>query len=83
MTEQEYKEQSERVKLYESKNNQIEFLEAEKIRISIGIVFLECEYEYKILFKHRSEDFVERLKEHICNFYESEIEDIKKSLEEI
>lgn len=80
MTEEEYKNQSERTGKYESAKDKISVLERKKLLISAGI------YSVKTLcadidFEYLGNDFKNRFTEHIIGFFDAEIEKIKREME--
>lgn len=83
MTESEYKEQSERLKKFKSAQDEISAIENRKAKIRNGILSINCDYNKEVDFKYFGDDFEERLINNITSFLDSEIETIRKSMEDI
>lgn len=83
MNEQEYAEQLERVKEYEKLDSEIKRLENEKIRIDYGILSIKCAYCVEIDCCGRYDGFEDNLQNALIQFYDDEIERLRKLREEI
>lgn len=83
MTESEYKEQSERLRAYENAQDKLSVIEKKKSAIGNGILSMNCAYDRQIDFDYLGDDFKQRLIDVITSFLETEIETIRKSMEDI
>lgn len=83
MTELEYKEQSERLEKYKKAEDKISVISRKKSEISNGILSIRCAQNKEVNFNYLGDDFKERLLGNILSFLDSEIESIKKSMEDI
>lgn len=83
MTESEYEEQSERLKKYSGCENAISALSRKKSDVEAGILSIRCTRVGEVDFGYFGKDFGERLQNTIALFLDSEIETIRKSMEEI
>lgn len=83
MTELECREQSERVKKYNSAQDRISVIEKKKSAIRNGLFSMNCAYERNIDFDYFGDEFKQRLIDAITSFLETEIEIIRKSMEDI
>lgn len=83
MTESEYKKQSERLGKYKNAQDRISVIERKKSIIENGILSINCDYDKNIDFDYLGDGFKQKLVETITSFLESEIEEIKKSMEDI
>ncbi len=82
MTTIEYERQRDRVNEYEKVLTEISALERKKTEISFGVASIESALGCRVeLFF--GEDFRERLTQHVLNFFDSEIENSRKRMEEI
>lgn len=83
MTELESKEQSERLEKYKKAEDGISVLERKKSQINNGILSIECTCDKSVDFDYLGEDFKENLTRNIISFLDSEIQSIRKSMEDI
>lgn len=83
MTESEFTKQNMRVEKYKNEYGKIGVIENKRTAISNGILSIQCEYNRTIDFDFLGDYFKERLQNVIILFLDSEIEAIRKSMEEI
>ena len=83
MNEQEYTEQLERLREYNKLDSEIKRLENEKNRIDYGILSIKCAYCIEIDCCGRYEGFRDNLQKSLIQFYDDEIERLRKLQEEI
>lgn len=83
MTESEYKEQNERIKKYENAQDRICAIEKNKYKIRNGLLSINCAYDRQVDFDYLGDDFKERMINSISSFLDTEIETIRKSMEDI
>lgn len=83
MTELEYKEQGERVEKYKNAQDKISVIEKKKSAIENGISSMNCAYDRQIDFDYLGDYFKQRLICAIVSFFDTEIETIRKSMEDI
>lgn len=83
MTDAEYKEQNERIKKYNKCTDRISVIESKKSAIQNGILSIQCVYDKQINFDYLGDDFKEKIVENIISFLDTEIQNIKKSMEGI
>lgn len=83
MTDIEYKEQSERVGKYNKCSDKVSVIEKKKSAIQNGILSIQCSGDKQIDFDYLGNDFKKRLIENIVSFLDSEIENVKKEMENI
>lgn len=83
MTESEFIKQNTRIEKYKNEYGKIGVIEGKRTAISNGIFSISCKYSRTIDFDFLGDDFKERLQNAIVSFLDSEIEAIKKSMEDI
>ena len=88
MTESEYKEQSERLGRYRKAADRLSVITQKKADISNGVISIDCvstncDYGKQIDFEYLGEDFKKMLTDSVVSFLDSEIETIKKSMDDI
>ena len=83
MTELEFEKQENRILKYKNAIDKIAAIENKKAKIKNGILSIKCAYDKDIDFEYLGNEFKERLIQNIVSFFDSEIENIKKSMEEI
>lgn len=83
MTEQQYHEFKEKTEKYYLFEIQLEKLKNDRLHISDGIIGITCEYQNYIDCDKRNKGFCENLRNVLIQFYDGEIERLKKLQEEI
>ena len=83
MTEAEYKEQKERISRYEKARDRIAVIVKDRTLINDGILSINCANDKHVDFDYLGEEFKERLVIHITSFLDNEIENVKKSMDDV
>ena len=83
MNQSQYEEQLKRVSQYEKLSNSIDRLEEEKEVIKAGILSINCQYYNIVDCDSRYKGFHENLQNALVEFYDSEIERLRKLMEKI
>lgn len=83
MNQSQYEEQLKRVSQYEKLSNSIDRLEEEKNFLENGILSIHCVYCNEIQCDGRHKGFYDNLQRAIMRTYDSEIERLRKLMEEI
>ncbi|MFQ9515311.1 MAG: hypothetical protein ACLRZ9_05735 [Eubacterium sp.] len=82
MTKQEFENQSKRIEKYKDAMDRIAVIENKIIQVQNGILVIECDYT-RFDFEYLGKGFKKRLAENVVQFLNSEIENLKKIIEEI